>query len=182
MKTIILPGYSIKNKEWAYEVKKRLSHKYNVIVHEWEHWEDGSSTSEQILSSKQSLKAAKHLDVKREVERILKKIKCTDDGINIIAKSIGTKVAMSLIPVIKAHLGKVILCGIPIDPLGYRKGLKIIGSGNLLVIQNHNDPFMSYNAIKTYLMLMDKNIKVIQKPSDTHDYPYYEDFADFLDA
>lgn len=185
MKTIVLPGYSIKNKYWAYEVESHLSKKYSVIVHEWKHWEQGLSSSlsireEKALNFKQSLKVAKRLDIKREVETILEEIIKEKNGINIIAKSIGTKVAMSLVPVIKARLGKVILCGIPIDPLGYRRGLKTIGSGKLLVIQNSKDPFMPYRAIRTYMKILDKNIKVVKKPSDTHDYPYYEDFAEFL--
>jgi len=41
MKVIILPGYSPHNKEWACEIKEKLEHDYEVIVHEWKHWEEG---------------------------------------------------------------------------------------------------------------------------------------------
>jgi len=193
MKTIVLPGYSIKNKYWAYEVESHMSKKYSVIVHEWEHWRESSGipdetlvkvglSNNQKLDHKLSLQMAKKLDVNYEVGIICTELGkfSKDENINIIAKSIGTKVAMTLVPVLKERLGKVILCGIPIDPLGYRKGLNIIGSGKLLVIQNSKDPFMPYSAIKTFMMLMDKNIKVVRKLSNTHDYPYYEDFAEFF--
>lgn len=187
METIVLPGYSVTNKGWAYEVKNRLSEKHDVIVHEWEHWKDCSNPSsgtgiKQIQNLKQRLKIAKSLNIKYEVGIILEEIKKRKGGINIIAKSIGTKVAMSLVPIIKERLGKVVLCGIPIDPLGYRRGLKMIKIDKLLVIQNSKDPFMPYGAIKTYMMFMNKNIKVVRKSSNTHDYLYYEDFTEFLKA
>ena len=58
MKTIILPGYSLRNKEWAYEVKDNLDLEHEVIVHEWEHWPSTSSGS-----SRQ-----KSFSLKREIE------------------------------------------------------------------------------------------------------------------
>lgn len=182
MKTLILPGYSISNKPWAYEVKERLDKNLNVQVHEWKHWRDGSSSIVSKTNHKLSLQMAKGMDVNYEVGVILSELGTLnkDETINIVAKSIGTKVAMVLVSIIKDNVGKVILCGVPIDPLGYLKGIKIVGKEKLLVIQNSRDPLMPFSLISKYFKLLDKDIKVLEKKSDTHDYPYYEEFERFL--
>ncbi|OGM27342.1 hypothetical protein A3A76_02475 [Candidatus Woesebacteria bacterium RIFCSPLOWO2_01_FULL_39_23] len=173
MKTLILPGYSEHNRDWAEEVAKNLmpSAKSNItksgkkrsqiIVHVWDHWSKGGS-----------------LNINSEVEKIL--VEVGKEKVNFIAKSVGTKVLMSVVPRIKEQINKVILCGIPIDPVGYAKVLKQIGYDNLVIFQNSQDPFMPYKAIKLYIKAVDKNIKVIEKPRFDHSYPYYYDFKLFL--
>lgn len=161
MLTLILPGYSPHNKDWAKEVKTKLKISGEVEVFYWDHW-----------------KTEKSLSIKNEVARILQLI--GDRQVNFIAKSVGTKVLMSVLPNIKEQVNKVILCGIPIDPVGYVRGIKLLKPKNLLVIQNSADPFMPAKPIKVYLQLVDKQIKVIEKDAHNHDYPYFEDFRDFL--
>lgn len=162
IKTIILPGYSLHNKKWAYDVKENLEPEFTVVVYEWKHWKSPNL----------------RLNIRSEASSIIDEIGNLD--VNIIAKSVGTKVLMSVVPKLVGRIKKVILCGIPIDPLGYAEGLKLIVPENLLVIQNSKDPFMPYGAVNIYIKIMDKNIKVIKKESSTHDYPYYEDFKSFL--
>ena len=113
MITIILPGYSVKNKEWAKEVKEKLSLGHNVLVHEWKHWESLGTS----------------LSISYEREKILGKI--GKEKINVIAKSVGTRVLMNLVPDTHHQLKKIILCGIPTrfeseTPRElYKKGLKL---------------------------------------------------------
>lgn len=158
---IILPGYSLHNKDWAYDVKKNLEPDFRVEVHEWKHWSTSGS-----------------LSLRYEVDKILAEV--GKRKVSFIAKSIGTKVLMSVVPKIINQIDKVILCGIPIDPVGYGKGIKLIGSDRLLVIQNSQDPFMPAKAIKIYLSLVDKKVRFIEKKASDHEYPYYEDFIRFL--
>ena len=149
------------NRQWAYEVKKNLKVKSDVLVYEWEHWKNNGS-----------------MKVSFEVEKLIFLI--GNEKVNIIAKSVGTRITMLLADKKSDIFQKVILCGIPVDPVGYAKGLKKIGSEKLLVIQNSKDPFMSYGKIRLYLKLIDKRIKVIKKEASNHDYPYYSDFNKFL--
>lgn len=162
MKTLILPGYSAKNKLWLDQFGNKDIFQLPTIRHEWEHWTTGKS-----------------LRIKHEVSEIIKNLE-SENSINIIAKSVGTKVLMSLIPLIKKKINKVILCGIPIDPMRYVLGIKSINPLKLLVIQNTKDPFMPYFLIKRYIGLIDKNITVLEKPASSHDYPYFEEFMKWL--
>jgi hypothetical protein len=161
MKTVVLPGYSLPNRDWAYEVKRNLEPEFEVVVHEWGHWTLGGN-----------------LNIKYEVGEIVKLV--GDRRVNFIAKSIGTKVLMFVIPKVIKQINKAILCGIPIDPVGYAKGIKLVGAENLVIFQNTHDPFMPYKAIKVYLRLIDKKIRVIEGKRNDHHYPFYEDFKLFL--
>jgi len=160
MKTIILPGYSLHNRQWAYEVKEYLEKNgLTADVYEWKHWQGG------------------RMNMRQEVENLIEF--AGSEKINVIAKSIGTKVFMKLFSTVENQIQKVILCGIP-DPAGYAKGIKKMGQARLLIFQNSKDPFMPYSAISAYVKLVDKDVRVIKKESSTHEYPYYGEFTDFL--
>jgi len=166
MKVIVLPGYSAHNLDWANEVAENLGPNYLTVVHQWRHWQEGS------------------FSLKREIENILEEI--GGETISIIAKSIGTRVTMNLIPRIINHRDKVILCGIPtkfestsVKAL-YRDNLLKLGSQNVLCLQNTRDPFSPFVTVNEFIMSVDKNIKVMEKPGTDHEYPYFEDFKAFL--
>lgn len=161
MLTLILPGYSPANKEWARKVKENLKLPGEVVVHEWQHWQEGQS-----------------FDLGYEVNRVLNTI--GKNPVNFIAKSVGTRVVMELLPKLAKQVGKVILCGIPIDPLRYVKRIKLIDRNNLLVIQNSMDPVMPFKLVETYIHLIDKKIRAVEKEAKNHDYPYFNDFQKFL--
>jgi pimeloyl-ACP methyl ester carboxylesterase len=91
MKTIILPGYSPHNKEWADELKKEMHLDHEVIVHNWQHWKKGSFT------------------IKRELKNILDEI--GEGKVNILAKSVGVRIAYELMSEIPDRINKVILAG-----------------------------------------------------------------------
>ena len=166
MKIIILPGYSPKNKDWANKIKEKLEPNHEIIIHEWKHWEKGS------FSLKGELDAIGHIIAK--------------DTVGIIAKSVGTRVCMNLIPSLSNQINKIILCGIPVKGDSktakdiYSLGLSNIDSNKVMVFQNTKDPFASFERIKKFIGSININIKVIEKPRKDHHYPYSDDFIEYL--
>lgn len=169
MKTIILPGYSVKNKEWADDVAKELNEKGMVTkVHYWDHWKGRGS-----------------LSVKKEINRILGEIGI--DDINIIAKSVGVMVAMNLIPIIPVQVKKVILCGIAGVSGDERKKLlqsvlEVVSKEKILCIQNEKDPFVPYSDAKKFYHSVEPKLEVIEKSRSDHHYPFPDEFIKFLKA
>lgn len=165
MKTIILPGYSLHNKDWALEIKKSLSFKQSVLVHEWQHWKLGGA-----------------LRPKYEIGKILKEI--GRDKVNIIAKSVGTMIAMKVLSEIGGQVGKIILCGIPSvseeRKILFTTSLSGFPPENVVCFQNTEDPFATFAKVKKFISEVNSKIKVIEKPAETHNYPYFADFQLFL--
>lgn len=165
MRTIILPGYSPHNKNWAEEIKEKLNLGHEVMVHNWEHWQKGGS-----------------LSAKKEVLKILKEV--GEDNVNIIAKSVGTFITILLIPRLKGQISKIILCGIPsvsdTRKEKFKEGLKDFNVGKIICFQNSRDPFATFAEVQTFLKEINPKIKVVEKERDDHNYPYPEDFQKFL--
>lgn len=167
MRTIILPGYSKHNKVWAYEIQKKLALDQVIWVHEWMHWGEAPS-----------------LSVPREIAAILEEL--AGDSFNIIAKSVGTRVAMELIPQVVNRVNKVILCGIPTKFESqdakdlYQKGLTKLSPNDIICIQNTADPFASFHEVSVALAEINPDIEIIEKERKDHEYPYFEDFQKFL--
>ena len=93
MKTIILPGFSLHNKDWAEEIKSKIKLAHPIEVIYWEHWKNGGG-----------------MKFKTEMEKFMKLI--GDGEANIIAKSVGTGVVMKILPLLGSRINKIILCGI----------------------------------------------------------------------
>jgi len=165
MKTILLPGYSPSNKDWADETKAKMSRKVDVI--EWDHWQGGKSFS-----------------MKKEIEKIQNKV--GDQKVNIIAKSVGTRVVMHLVTTTNIRVNKVILCGIPTKlkspttRLLFLKGLTKLNPKKVVIIQNDNDPFAGYEIVSKFIESTANNIKVIKGPRNDHNYPYSGVFEEIL--
>lgn len=168
MKTIILPGFSPHNKEWAYDVKNKSGFKGKVLVHEWLHWKNGLSS----------------LSLKKEIETISKEI--GDESVNFISKSVGTRVTVNLLPLFRKNIKKIIFCGIPLRGFGdktrklFKEELGSFPSQKLIVFQNEKDPFGRYEIVKKFVEGINKKIKVVKKKRSDHNYPYFEDFGKFL--
>lgn len=166
MKTLILPGYSPHNKDWALDVQKQMDLGHEIVLHEWRHWTKSS------------------FSMRRELKDIMKKI--GQEKINIIAKSVGTRVTMKLTPEIKDQINKVILCGIPTKFTGeaakklYTDGLSRLLPARVICFQNTKDPFANFKTIRDFIHSVNPKIKVIKKPRSDHHYPYYDDFQKFL--
>ena len=165
MKTIILPGYSFHNKDWALEIKKSFSFRQSVLVHQWQHWQLGGA-----------------LRPKYEIGKVLKEI--GRDKVNLIAKSVGTMIAMKVLSEIGGRVNKIILCGIP-SVSDERKKLfvtSLLGfpAENIICFQNTKDPFAAFDEVKKFMSQVNSKIKVIKKERSDHNYPYFEDFVSYL--
>lgn len=166
MQTLILPGYSAKNKDWAEETQKQLSPTLEAKVIYWPHWEDENTKS----------------DWQKEAEKI---INHPDPKINLLAKSIGTLVAMLVLEKAPDKVNKLILCGVPLydflegDPLHY-KVLKKFPVEKLFCIQNEKDNHGSFEDVQKFLKAINPKTQVISKPREDHEYSYSEDFSIFF--
>ncbi|HEX6976861.1 MAG TPA: alpha/beta family hydrolase [Patescibacteria group bacterium] len=172
MKTMILPGFSIKNKDWAYETKKALEPEIPAEVVEWDHWTTNNTSFADWGEW-----------MKVEVSRVAKKME--GEKLNILAKSIGTAVAMNILKTNPNTVNKLVLCGIPLRDLGEEEKksyqiLKTFPDNNFICIQNEQDNHGSFEEIREFLHSINPNLKVISKPADTHDYPYSEEFTNAL--
>lgn len=167
MVTIILPGYSPHNKEWALEVKKDLKLGHKVVVHEWRHWENSSSSS---------------LSIRYELDKISKEI--GEEEVNIIGKSVGARVAVRVLSEIKDKVNKVILCGVASTSDDVKKVYEIALADfppeRIICFQNTRDPFVPYSQAEKLIHSVNPEISVIEKPGSEHHYPYTEDFQNFL--
>lgn len=165
MKTIILPGFSIHNKDWALEIKKSLSFKQSVLVHEWQHWKLGGA-----------------LHPKYEIGKILNEI--GRDKVNVIAKSVGTMVCMHLLCEIPDQINKIILCGIPSVSEERNKlftaYLADFPAKDIIVFQNTKDPLAGFEDVKDFMKDVNPKIKIIEKERSDHNYPYFAEFNEFI--
>lgn len=164
MKTIILPGFSLHNKDWAEELASNLNN--NKVVHNWLHWKNDKSS----------------LSLKEELKNIIKEV--GEEKINIIAKSVGTMVCMHLLQIIPKKINKIILCGIPSVSKErknlFTSSLLNFSPEDIIVFQNTKDPFASYKEVKNFIESVNPKIKVIEKERSDHNYPYFENFKRFL--
>ncbi len=168
MYTLILPGFSPHNKAWALKVQSNLP---GSEVHFWKHWETGKNAD---------------FSPTREIQRISQKN--GNNEFNILAKSVGTVVAMYLVEAYIDKVKKVILCGIPLKFEGvknkdlekYRKILGSLNPKNIQVYQNDKDPWADLNKVSELIGSINKNIPVIVKSRSDHEYPYFEEFINFL--
>lgn len=159
MKTIILPGFSPKNAEWARQAKGKLTvHGLQTTVHKWDHWEGGS------------------FNPSYEVKKIIKEI--GNQKVNILAKSVGTAIANQVIGVIPKQINKIILCGIPSVEIEKYANFSNFPGDKVIDFQNENDPWVKYEDVKKMLKAINPKITVIKKDRSDHHYPYYQDFSD----
>jgi hypothetical protein len=136
-----------------------------VEVVEWEHWKSGGG-----------------LKLKQEKAKIIKLV--GTDKVNIIAKSVGTRVTLAVLPLIEKQINKIIFCGIPTVSTTYlqlaRKILNGFPAERIICFQNIADPFASHKEVKSFMHRANPKIKVIEKPRNDHQYPYFEDFKQFF--
>lgn len=168
MVTAVLPGYSIKNKDWVLETaeKVELSHEVRPVL--WDHWMDPESK----FNARE--KAGFVSDV------------LLNESVNIIAKSVGTLVASYMIEKKPTQVSKVIFCGIPLNDLDeidkevVKQAFRVLPAFRCLCIQNEDDPHGGIKEVREFIKSANPDVKVISKTGDDHEYPYYLDFQNFL--
>lgn len=168
MKTYILPGFSETNKDWVDKTVADLLPLIPARGVYWPHWKTGRAEAGWI---------------EEEVQKIIADSK--GEKINIIAKSVGTLVVMTLLKIKPNMLNKIILCGIPYDSFSLTDRelfdvLKNFSENDVLCIQNESDTFGSYKKVKEFINFFNPKISVISKPYSGHDYFYQENFIEFL--
>lgn len=167
MKTIILPGYSLSNKDWAKDIQGYLTNEgIEAFVHNWEHWVTEKSMS-----------------IPTEREKILQEV--DDQKVNFIAKSVGTRVLGIMLDDIIHNVNKIILCGIPTTGKGKNaqknyESYSHVKPANLIVFQNENDPFASFVKTVNFMQFINPEISVKKMPRSDHSYPYPQEFTEFL--
>lgn len=165
MQTIILPGFSAKNKEWIDSVAANLSVEGIIRPISWDHWLDPTNKFD---PKEKAMLIAKHT---------------RGSKINLVAKSVGCLVASYVIEEIPAQINRVILNGIPLNDLQkleketIKKSLLILNSTQLVCFQNETDPHASYEEVR---MFLPEHAHLISKPRMDHEYPYFEEFNSFL--
>lgn len=167
MKVIFLPGYSLHNQGEMNEVSEYLvSQGLSVNKIEWEHW----------------LEPDRVWDLRSEVDKVSQKIaESSEEGLILIAKSIGTLVAVNLLKMInKSVLKKVVLMGIPANDLSsdekasYKEVLLELAEGKVVVMQNELDNHgIAADVVK---MLDGVSLQMVIVPGvSDHRYNYPED-------
>jgi predicted alpha/beta hydrolase family esterase len=167
---LIVPGGSVKNREWAEATVKDLAAYGQVSYIAFDHWKTGE-------------KALDWIDI--EAAKISQKL--ASGSVSIVAKSIGTAIALAAIDPESETVDKLILCGIPLadllpgDEIMYAS-LAEFPTEKLLCLQNMNDPHGTYAQVKSFLEQLNPKIRLIAKPRSDHEYPYSSDFISFLGA
>jgi hypothetical protein len=170
MNILILPGFSIKNRIWLEETDKYLSREHLCISHEWKHWQTGNNGD---------------FSIEKEIPIIKKQIHAFSE-VCIVAKSIGSYVASFLLKDSHITFPKIIFCGLPLTDLNqldqgqFKNNLSGINIDTFVCFQNSKDPHGGYDEARVFLTEINMRFKVVMKDGDTHDYPYYEEFKEFL--
>lgn len=168
MVTIILPGYTIHNKEWLEETAKKIVSDGEIRPIYWGHWTD----SDIKFNPREKAQLLDGVAGKRVVD--------------IIAKSIGTFVAGLLIEKNPEKIRKVILNGICLNDLNeneketLKSALKFVQPENIICFQNDEDPHGTFDQAKKFMLDVSPEIVVISKPRSDHEYFYVDEFNKFL--
>ena len=166
MITFILPGYSPRNKDWASEVAERINVGGEIRPVSWDHWSDPE----------------KRFNPDKKAQDVIDVL--LDQDAAIIAKSAGTLVCALVVRQIPQRVKKVILCGIPTVSEARLKVFKEAFAGfppkNVFCIQNAKDPFASYDKVASFMRKVNGKIKVVKGDRNDHNYPYFDEFGEFL--
>ncbi len=164
---IIIPGNGPTNKEWAEKARDYFAKDFkSVTVQYYDHWSKG----------------AELIDMDTELKKLTDTINTSLGQIVILAKSIGTVLAMYTIHskvVDSSRIAKCIFVGLP--PVWARtNGFDIDGwSADYTIpttlIQNDQDPVATANDIrKEQLSGKFTSLKLVEQRGDDH---VYEDFS-----
>lgn len=163
MDLIILPGNSINNKRSSEEMLKILSPLFNrSFVHEYKHW--------------QAQKGSMNLE--EEIQRLKNSIDAKKEYI-IVAKSIGSVLAMKFIAEENIRVKGCVFLGVPVNwcknkDMDIDKVIRGF-STKLRIFQNTQDPTTSSEDLKEYLEDMQvRNYSLTEVEASDHEYEDFE--------
>jgi predicted alpha/beta hydrolase family esterase len=161
MTTIIVPGFSVKNHEWAQNLAQNLTEEIKVL--NYPHWESGNNTDFSVSKMADELVAM-----------------VGQDPVNIVAKSVGNLISATALPRIKDLVNRLVILGIPIsdlhpeDPPTY-KNLDVLGSEKVSVFQNDQDPHGTFDQAVGMFKNIGLGIEITKMPAADHEYLYPEE-------
>lgn len=166
MKTLLLPGFSTHNKEWAEKMKVALEPHMDIEIFYWPHWESGYVDDAWI--EKQAEKLLSH-----------------EGPYMVLAKSVGTLVAVTALMKNKHSVSKILLCGVPLAGMSDtdRKKYQVLAEidpNKVLIVQNKGDHLASHREVSEFFDAISERLKVVPKDRADHAYPYPEIFEAFL--
>lgn len=169
LETLILGGGSLKNKDWVLKTQSELQPEVSSTPLIFEAW-----VSNQDVAG---------LNFDLELDKALKII--GDRKFNLLVKSVGSMLGMRILERIGNQVEKIIVCGFPIkdftaEELARYKVLASFPTEMVLCFQNSNDNHGSYNEARALLDNINPTIKLIKKEASDHNYPYSQDFKEFL--
>ncbi len=169
METLLIGGGSFKNKAWVEELKAQLEPGIPTLPLIFQAWEQGESVN--------------GLNFPLELDKALKIV--GDQKFNLLCKSVGSILGMKILERIPTQVEKIIVCGFPLndftaEELEAYQVLKNFPVETILCFQNNADPHGSFEEAKSFIAAVNPDIKIVEKIADSHDYPYFQDFKDFL--
>ena len=166
---LYLPGYSLKNKSELESISTALKGGgFEVLAHEWQHWKDEGIA----------------WNIPQEIELIKQEIGTSQIDF-VVAKSLGTYVAATLVWQKVIDPKKIILLGLPINDLSadenefLKLALKRM-NGKLTLIQNSQDEHGSLEDLNT--LVFDIQHDLIIKEANNHEYNYPDEVLKTLQS
>ncbi len=148
-------------------MQQHLAKLGKVQTVEWIHWQTGQAS-------------------KNWPEAELAKIEVlVKQPVVIVAKSIGTLIAVKFIAADPKLVDAVVLCGIPVNDIGQKElnayqSLNKLDPEKIICLQNDRDPHGTADQVSRLFTQLELGIKVIGKPADNHDYLYFGEIQAFL--
>ncbi len=157
MNALLLPGNSSRHREWSENLKQAIAtHFQHTVIQYYRHWQTGGDKA----------------DIENEIT-IAQAVAGELDSYIIIAKSIGTVIAVKGTAEGILKPTKLILLGIPING-DISKDLFSVWLHQLdvevVIVQNSNDPLGSFSDVRAAFRGRGEKITFVELPGDTHDY------------
>jgi len=167
MNALLLPGNSPRHSQWVEELKTAVAPQLQLVkTQHYHHWQTGGEMA----------------DIEYEINMAQSKVEKLNPYL-IIAKSIGTVIAIKGIADKKLNPEKVILLGVPINggvsEEIFSKWLQRVNT-QVVFVQNTNDPLGSFSDI--YAAFKDKNndSSFVELSGKTHAYISFKDIANLI--
>ncbi len=139
-----------------------------TVAIDWKHWETDQKEPNWIEA---------------EAQRII--TRSGNKPVNLLAKSIGTAVAMTVLAKKPELVNKIVLCGIPLsdlqpEDLEIYRPLETFPANRITVFQNDTDPHGSFQLVNRFICDINPNIGIIKMERSDHEYPFSKQFERFL--
>lgn len=175
MDIILLPGNSIKNKEWIEEVEQAIKPDFNATrIQYYEHWKDGRGWKE----------SGRMIDFDLELEKCIGTVESLGEYA-IFAKSAGVLFALKGIAEQKISPVRCVFAGTAVHfalrlNLDIKKWLKVC-TVPVLFVQKELDPAMSFNDLGEFLRTAGvQDYKMHEIPGHDHHYGDIKGLKDLI--